>query len=81
MGNLSRNRTAIQLNVARNDNNPSIFLWTILPEHIIELSPSSSGGTDVITALPNGEKVTTTVTQKIEQIKKVIEICKKTDGL
>jgi hypothetical protein len=55
-------------------------LWTVLPEHIIQLSQSSSGGTDVTAALPNGEKVIVTVTQKVEQIKMAIEKCKKIDG-
>ena len=80
MENLSKKRMAIQLNVARNDNNPSIFLWTILPEHIISLRQSISGGTDVTVVLTNGEKTTLTVIQKVEQIKNAIEKCKQTDG-
>ena len=79
--NLTKKRMAIQLNVVQNDSNPTIFLWTVLPEHIIHLSQSGSGRTDVTVALPKGEKVTVPVTQKLEQIKKAIEICKQADGL
>lgn len=79
MENLTKQRTAIQLNVAQNDNNPSIFLWTVLPEHIIGLSQSDSGGTDVIVALPKGDKVILSVTQHLDQIEQAIEICKQTD--
>lgn len=81
MENLTKKRITIQLNVAQNDSNPSIFLWTVLPEHIIDLSQSDSGGTDVTVALPKGDKATLSVTQHLDQIKQAIEICKQTDTL
>jgi hypothetical protein len=81
MENLIKKRMAIQLNVAQNDGNSSIFFWTLLPEHIIDLNQSDSGGTDVTVELTKGDKVTLPVTQKLDMIKKAIEICKQTDGL
>lgn len=81
MEELTKKRTAIQLNVAQNDGDSGIFLWTVLPEYIIDLRQSDSGGTDVTVALSKTDKVTLPVAQKIEQIKKAIEICKQTDGL
>ena len=81
MSDITKQRMTIQLNVAQNDGDPSIFLWSVLPEHIIDLRKSTSGGTDVTVKLPNGEQVTHSVTQDIDQIKRAIEICKKTDDL
>ncbi|MCK4818455.1 hypothetical protein KA005_21980 [bacterium] len=81
MHNLTKLRTTIQLNVSQEDGDPSIFVWTILPEYVTDLSQSESGGTDVTVLLPNGEKATLTVTQDLDLIKKAIEICKQKDGL
>lgn len=81
MSDLTKQRITIQLNVSKNDVDSSIFLWPVLPEHIIDLNKSTSGGTDVTVVLPKGEQVTLTVTQDIDQIKRAIEICKQTDGL
>lgn len=81
MADITKQRMAIQLNVAQNDGDSSIFLWTVLPEHIINLNKATSGGTDVTVVLPKGEQVTHSVTQDIDQIKRAIEICKRADGL
>lgn len=81
MADITKQRITIQLNVVKNDVDPSVFLWTVLPEHIIDLNKSTSGVTVVTVLLPKGQQVTLSVTQDIDQIKQAIEICKQTDCL
>lgn len=80
MAGLTKQRMTIQLNIAQSDNNPSVFLWTILPEHINDLKKSTSGGTVVTVIFPKGEQVTLSVTQDIELIKQAIELCRQSDN-
>ncbi len=58
---------------------PSIFLWPIFPDSIVDLQPLESGGTNVTVRLPNNPNVTGSVEATKEEIEQLIETCRELD--
>ncbi len=69
---------AFRLRLAKTDE-PSIFFWSLIPDSIVDLQPSESGGANVTAKLPNGESVTHTVVESVNEIQRKIEECKELD--
>ncbi len=69
---------AFRLRLAKTDES-SIFLWPLIPDSIVDLQPSESGGANVTAKLTNGESVTHTVVESVNEIQRKIEECKELD--
>ena len=58
---------------------PTIFLWSILPESIQDIQALDSGGASVTVKLPNGDSITQSVVESKEKIEMMIAKCLQLD--
>jgi hypothetical protein len=61
------------------DEEPTIFLWPILPESIQDIKTLDSGGASVTIKLPNGDFITHSVVESKEIIEMKIAKCQQLD--
>jgi hypothetical protein len=78
MGRDKRIQHGIWLRLVGTDE-PSIFLWPIFPDSIVDLQPLESGGTNVTVRLPNNPNVTVPVEATKEEIVQLIKECRDLD--
>lgn len=71
-------RHGITLRLAKTDK-PSIFLWSVFPDSIVDLEPLESGGTNVTVRLPHNPNVIIAVEATKEEIEQLIETCHELD--
>jgi len=61
------------------DEDPTIFLWPILPESIEDIQVLDSGGSSITVKLPNGDSITQSVVESKEKIEMMIAKCQQLD--
>ena len=69
------------LNVAHSDGSSSIFVWRIFPDTILDVKPRSPSGSIVTVRQRGRDPVTTEVTQSVEEVKSLVEECRRLDAL
>ncbi len=58
---------------------PTIFLWHIIPESIQDIQAIDSGGASVTVKLPNSDSITHSVVESKEKIEMMIAKCQQLD--
>ncbi len=61
------------------DEEPTIFLWPILPESVQDIQVLDSGGASVTVKLWNGDSITQSVMESKEKIEMMIAKCRQLD--
>ena len=78
MSNERRISHGFRLRVAGEDE-PTIFLWSIMPEGIQDVQALDSGGAKLTVKLPDGNTITHAVVESKEEIEGRIAKCKELD--
>jgi len=69
-----------KLNVSLVDGKPSIFILSVIPEHIIGLDSAEPSGANVTLKEADGKTVQLHVTQSVEEVKYMMEKCTELDN-
>lgn len=69
-----------RLNVSKGKGEPTIFMFPVFPERVVDLKPVSPSGAEITVKMANDDRITWEVTQSVDEIRAMIAHCKKLDA-